>query len=67
VSMTVSGSRVRQFTSTLSAQGFILTTGEIINIDPYLTLVVAQESRLYYVIPENRRLSIEQETRVNIV
>jgi len=65
--LTASITRTRGFTAALNSQGFVLTTGTIINIDPYLTLVVAPESRYYYVLPENRVRIVESETRVNIV
>ena len=65
--LTAVGGKTVGITAILSAQGFILTVGTIINIDPYLTLVVKPESRWYYVLPENRTRIIESETRVNIV
>jgi len=51
----------------LSSQGFVLTAGQVINIDPYLTITVEPESRLWKIDPESRITVIEQETRVNIV
>jgi hypothetical protein len=51
----------------LSSQGFILTAGEVINLDPYLTYVIPAETRLWQITAESRIIAIEQETRVNIV
>ena len=52
---------------TLSAFNTQLTAGEVINIDPYLTITVEPETRLWKIDAESRIIVIEQETRVNIV
>jgi hypothetical protein len=44
-----------------------LTVGEVINIDPYLTLWIKPESRTYEITAETRIITILQETRVNII
>ena len=51
----------------LSAFNSILTVGEVINLDPYLTYVIPAETRLWQITAESRIIAIEQETRVNIV
>jgi hypothetical protein len=50
--------------TTLACQGFVLTVGDIINFDPALTLMISQETRTLRILPENRQLWIEQETRL---
>lgn len=47
----------------LSAQGFILTAGDVINIDPYLTLRIRPESRQITVEAETRTIRILPESR----
>lgn len=44
-----------------------VTVIDIINIDPYLTLVVKPETRAVIILPENRIITIDSETRVNII
>ena len=51
----------------LSAFNTQLTVGEVINIDPDLTLMITAETRGLRILPENREISIESETRVNII
>lgn len=51
----------------LQSQGFQLTAGEIINIDPALQLKIEPETRIRKIQQETRVLSIESETRVNII
>jgi hypothetical protein len=51
----------------LTVRGFQLTQGDVINIDPFLTLIIEPESRLLTVNEESKVLNIEQETRNLIV
>ena len=44
-----------------------LTLGEVINIDPFLQLKIPAESRGLFILPENRVITIESETRVNTI
>jgi hypothetical protein len=53
--------------TTLQVTAFTLTAGDVINFDPFLTLRVEQETRGLIIDPENRVVSIEQETRLNII
>ena len=53
--------------TTLQVNGFVLTAGDVINFDPFLTLKIKQETRGLIIDPENRVISIEQETRLNII
>ena len=53
--------------TTLQVTAFTLTAGDVINFDPFLTLRVEQETRGLIIDPENRVISIEQETRLNII
>lgn len=48
----------------LQAQGFQLTVGDIINIDPYLTLIIPTETRQLRILPENRVITIASESRL---
>ena len=54
---------------TISLQAFVaeITVGDIINIDPFLTLTIAPETRIITILPESRDLVIEQETRMFII
>lgn len=47
----------------LDAGVFTVTVGDVINIDPYLTLLITPETRQITVRPESRTLTVEQETR----
>lgn len=51
----------------LSAFNTQVSVGTVINIDPYLTLIIDPESRAVFILPENREITIESETRVNII
>lgn len=62
-----SGSRLRTAQANLTAFNTVLTAGEVINLDPYLTITIEPESRLWKIDAESRIIVIEQETRVNIV
>jgi hypothetical protein len=44
-----------------------LTAGQVINIDPYLQLVIKPETRGLVILAENRIITIESETRVNTI
>lgn len=62
----LSGKRVVG-SAALNVQGFTITVAEVLNIDPYLTLVVEPESRALLITQETRVITIESETRVNII
>jgi hypothetical protein len=47
----------------LSASGFVLTQGDILNFDPCREIKVDQETRLARILPENRLLIVDSETR----
>lgn len=59
---TIPGTRIG-IVAVLSAQGFILTAGDVINIDPYLTLMIRPESRQITVEAETRTIRILPESR----
>lgn len=52
---------------TLYAFDSVLVAGDVINLDPYLTLWIKPESRTYEIPEETRIITILQETRVNII
>jgi len=56
-----------RITATFSAFNSILTVGEVINLDPYLTLMIKSETRGLLILKETRDITIESETRVNII
>lgn len=47
----------------LQSQGFVLTAGDVVNLDPYRTWIIEAESRDYYILAESREYIIEQEYR----
>ena len=47
----------------LNSQGFVLTVGSVINIDPYTTLRITPESRLLVISSETRTIRIRPESR----
>lgn len=51
----------------ISALHSTLIAGDVINIDPFLTLIIEPETRLIKIMQESRQLSIEQETRSLII
>ena len=51
----------------LYAGSFVMSVGRRIDIDPYTTLHIPQESRGIRILPESRIISIKEETRVNII
>jgi len=51
----------------LTVSGFQLTQGDVINIDPFLTLVIPRETGILKVKSETRILEITEETRSLIV
>ena len=52
---------------TVTAFNTQLTVGEVINLDPYLTLKINSETRGLLILKETRDITIESETRVNII
>ena len=54
---------------TIRLQAFVaeITVGDIVNIDPFLTLTIAPETRIITILPETRQRVIEQETRMFII
>jgi hypothetical protein len=65
--VSVTTRRIRNAQASLTAFNTVLTVGEVINLDPYLTYVIPAETRLWQITAESRIIAIEQETRVNIV
>lgn len=63
--LSVSGGRIVDGEVTLNGFFATLTAGDVINIDPFRTLLVPQETRVVQVLSENRTVIVEQETRVN--
>ena len=49
----------------LQVNGFVLSAGEILNIDLFYQLKIPSETRTLWIEPESRILSIDSETRVN--
>ena len=56
--------KIVRITANLSAQGFQITAGDVINLDPALTYVVPPETRSLMIRPEDREYSVSGETRV---
>jgi hypothetical protein len=54
-------------TADLLAFNAVVTVGDVINIDPFLQLKIAQETRRVKILPESRTLNIEQETRTLLI
>jgi hypothetical protein len=61
--VTASPFNLMQLEAALTSQGFVLIAGRVLQLDPYLTYVVPQETRYYTVAPESREFIINQETR----
>lgn len=59
--------RLVALNAALNCQGFVITVGEVIAIDPFTTYLVPQETRAYYILEEQREYLVPQETRVNII
>jgi hypothetical protein len=55
------------FEADLQVTGFQVTVGQVINIDLYYQLTIEPERRTLLVLPESRSLTIDSETRVNII
>lgn len=64
--VTLAGVVVR-YEADLVVNGFILSAGRILHIDPYNQLQILPESRIYLIEQESRLLTINSETRVNII
>jgi hypothetical protein len=64
---TASPTFIIRITADFTAFNSQLTVGEIINIDPFLQLKIEPETRINKIPQESRVLSIESETRVNII
>ena len=56
-----------RFIVNLQVNGFVLSAGRIVHIDPYTTYMIPQESRHLLISEETRLYTINQETRVNII
>jgi len=54
-------------TVNMTALHSTLTAGRVLHIDPYFTYLVEPESRLFKINKESREISIDPETRVNII
>jgi hypothetical protein len=59
--------KVVRIEADLQSNGFQVTVGDVINIDPFLQLKIAQETRTAKILPESRTLNIEQETRTLLI
>jgi hypothetical protein len=59
--------RVVRITAVLQCQGFQIAVSDVFNIDAYNQLTIAQETRGFRILPESRIITIEQETRLNII
>ena len=59
--------RVRRITETFTAEGFVLTVGDVVNIDSYRQLIVPAESRSIKVRQENNTIVVPTETRILIL
>jgi hypothetical protein len=55
---------VQRAEAILKVNAFVLTVGDVINIDPQRILIVEQETRTIKVSPETRYLVVDQETRI---
>ena len=64
---TASPQYIIRITATFSAFNSQLTVGDVINLDPALTLRVRPESRIIKITQETRVRRILPETRVNII
>jgi hypothetical protein len=67
---TLTAQAQRQFRTTsanLNAGAFSITAGDVINLDPALTLVIKSESRLFKILPESREYLVKGESRTFIV
>ena len=51
----------------LQAQGFVLTVGNVYNLDPRLSLTIKPETLALKILPETREIMIKSETRINTV
>jgi hypothetical protein len=65
--LTATGGNIRNVQALLPAISIQLTVGEVLRINPFLQIKVPQETRQGTVLPENRVILVEQETRVNII
>lgn len=54
-----------RFEANLVCEGFVLTAGKVINIDPYYQIKIKPERRTLWIAEETRIISINSETRVN--
>ena len=59
--------RVVRITAVLQCQGFQIAVSDVFNIDAYNQLIITQETRGLLILPESRLITIEQETRLNII
>jgi hypothetical protein len=51
----------------ISALHSTLIAGDVLNLDPFLTLIIPEETRTVKVLEESRQIDIEQETRSLII
>ncbi len=63
----VTGQRVRFGEISISALHATVTAGDVINLDPFLTLTITEETRVLSVKSESRLLIIDEETRSLII
>jgi hypothetical protein len=58
---------VIRISTNLTAFNAVLALGDVINIDPCRTIRVPEETRIAKILPERRIITVEQETRINII
>jgi len=63
----ITGQRVRFGSISISALHATVIAGDVINLDPFLTLTIPQETGVLRVKAESRGLIIQQETRSLII
>jgi hypothetical protein len=59
--------RVVTFSSNIQSNGFILVAGRALQLDPYLTYVIEQESRTFVITGESRLFTVAEDSRVYII
>jgi hypothetical protein len=62
-----STTRILRIQANLAVEGFTLTAGRVVNIDPLRQLRVAREHRVYRVRQETRTIKVPSETRILVI
>jgi hypothetical protein len=63
-SQTAIGGQIKGTSAALQMSAFVITVGDVIQLDPALTYMVQSESRVYKIHKETRLYTIEPETRI---